>query len=138
MTRSGVKQFSWHFVQMVVAMTVGMAVLAAKWPPVFAKLGWPDALQRPEVAVLVVATDMAIGMALWMWWKRHGWASIAEMTLAMYVPFVALFPGLWLGILSGDALMIGGHVLMVPAMLAAMWWRRDEYARPHVGRRLSH
>jgi hypothetical protein len=30
-------------------------------------------------------------------------------------------------VLSADGLMMGGHVLMFPAMLAAMLWRRGDY-----------
>jgi hypothetical protein len=39
----------------------------------------------------------------------------------------------WAGALSGDALLIGGHVLMLPAMVVAMPVREDECTRPiHV------
>jgi flagellar biosynthetic protein FliP len=45
----------------------------------------------------------------------------AEMVVAMFVPY-------WLGALSGHGLMMLGHILMFPAMLAAMLWRRPS---PH-------
>jgi flagellar biosynthetic protein FliP len=77
--------------------------------------------------VLVMATNMSLGMALWMRIRRHGWAGIAEMSAAMYVPFLVLLPFHWTGLLSGMALETAGHVLMVPAMLAAMLRRRHEY-----------
>jgi hypothetical protein len=53
------------------------------------------------------------------------------MTVAMYVPFVVLFPPPWLGVLSATGLMVPGHVLMLFAMAAVMLWRRDEYAGHH-------
>jgi hypothetical protein len=59
--------------------------------------------------------------------RRHGWAAIAEMAVAMYLPFVVLFPPLWLGVLSATGLMVLGHVLMLFAIAAAMLRRRDEY-----------
>ncbi len=54
-------------------------------------------------------------------------AAIAEMGLAMHLAFVVLFPLLWLDLLSGDGLMLAGHVLMLPAMVVAMLHRREEY-----------
>jgi uncharacterized membrane protein (DUF2068 family) len=66
-------------------------------------------------------------MGLWMRIRRHGWPSIVAMSAAMYVPFVVLLPFYWAGLVSESALMIAGHVLMVPAMLAAMLRRRHEY-----------
>jgi flagellar biosynthetic protein FliP len=74
---------------------------------------------------------MTLGMALWMKIRRHSWPRIAEMSAAMYLPFVVLLLPYWLGVISGDALMTAGHVLMLPAMLAAMLWRRSEYYHHH-------
>ena len=42
-----------------------------------------------------------------------------------------LFLPLWLGLLSGDGLMLAGHVLMLPAMAVAMLHRREEYVGAH-------
>jgi len=76
---------------------------------------------------LLMATWMSIGMAAWMAWRRHTWQSIAEMSLAMYLSLVVLFPAYWLGALSGGGVMVAGHVLMLPAMALAMLHRREEY-----------
>ena len=111
-----------HYLEMVVAMLAGMVVLG----PVHEYL-WPGLDDRTDVAVLVMATDMAIGMSAWMRFRRHSWPAIAEMSAAMYVPFALLLVPFWLGAVSGDVLMTGGHVLMLPAMALAMWWRVDEY-----------
>ncbi len=78
-----------------------------------------------------MATSMTAGMTAWMAWRRHSWPAIAEMGLAMYLAFVVLFPPLWLGLLSGDGLMLAGHVLMLPAMAVAMLHRREEYVGAH-------
>jgi hypothetical protein len=70
---------------------------------------------------------MTLGMALWMAVRRHRWVAIAEMGLAMYVPFVVLLPTFWAGWLSADAVFVLGHALMLPAMLLAMLRRPSEY-----------
>ena len=117
-------KFLGHFVEMVVAMVVGMAALGPLWT-----LVWPDLPSSPAAHTMVMATDMAIGMALWMRLRGHGWRGIAEMSAAMYVPFLLLLGPCALGMISGAALMLGGHVLMLPAMLLAMLRHRYEYAR---------
>jgi len=76
---------------------------------------------------LSMATDMAIGMGAWMAFRRHGWRHIAEMTAAMYLPFVILFPATLAGAMTSGAMMVAGHVLMLAAMLAVMLRRRDHY-----------
>ena len=108
-----------HYLQMLAAMIVGMLVLE----PVSMLLGDVGI----EVHTLLMATWMSVGMTAWMAWKRHGWPSIVEMSLAMYLSFVVLFPAYWLGALSGMAVMIVGHALMLPAMALAMLHRREEY-----------
>jgi hypothetical protein len=120
------RHFVRHFVEMVAAMAVGMVGVGLAVKPL---LGLSDVFQRADLSVLVMATNMAIGMSVWMRYRRHSWASIAEMDAAMYVPFAVLLVPFWAGLLPGGMLMIGGHVLMLPAMVAVMWRRREEYVR---------
>ncbi len=54
-----------------------------------------------------------------------------EMGAAMYLPFVVLFAPFWTGMISGSALFVIGHVLMLPAMVLAMLLRRSEYTQHH-------
>lgn len=115
-------RFTRHFLEMAAAMVVGMVVLEPVWSFV-----WPGLSDVVTAHVLVMATNMSLGMALWMRIRRHGWAGIAAMSAAMYVPFLVLLPFHWTGLLSGMALMTAGHVLMVPVMLVAMLRRRHEY-----------
>ena len=112
-----------HFVEMVVAMVVGMVVLGGA----LSSVHLPPVFDRPDVGALVMATNMTIGMSAWMLVRRHGWASVAEMAAAMYLPFVALLVPYWAGVLPGGAVMMLGHALMLPAMLVAMFRRRAEY-----------
>jgi hypothetical protein len=119
-----------HFLEMVVAMVVGMVVLG---PLVNMVLPTSGLFHRADVGSLVMATNMTIGMSLCMAYRKHTWASIVEMGAAMYIPFVALFIPYWAGLLTGHALMAAGHVLMLPLMAVAMLRRRDEYTRHHHG-----
>lgn len=114
------RRFVVHYLQMLAAMVVGMVVLM----PLSMLVGDADV----EMRLLLMATSMSVGMAAWMAWKRHTGRAIAEMCLAMYLSFVVLFPAYWLGALSGGAVMVLGHVLMLPAMALAMLYRREEYA----------
>jgi hypothetical protein len=50
------------------------------------------------------------------------------MAVAMYAPFLVLFPPLWLGVLSVSGLMVLGHVLMLLAIAVVMLRRRDQYS----------
>jgi hypothetical protein len=115
-------RFAGHFVEMVIAMIVGMVALGPLWT-------WaaPGLLGRPATMALIMATDMTIGMALWMRIRRHPWPRIAEMSAAMYLPFAVVLVPFWFGVLSGGAVMVAGHILMLPSMLAAMLWRRHDY-----------
>jgi hypothetical protein len=116
-----------HYLEMVVAMLVGMVALGALWRVVVPGLAGDGAAH-----VLVMAVDMTIGMAAWMLVRRHGWPAIAEMSAAMIAPFVVLLVPYWFGAISISVVSGFGHVLMLVAMLLAMLRRRDEYTRAHA------
>ena len=118
-TARSLARFVGHYVEMVAAMIVGMIALGPVWPD-----SW---VARPDAHAVVMAVDMTVAMALWMRIRGHSWPGTVEMSAAMVLPFAVLLVPYWLGVLSGSALMIGGHVLMFPLMLAAMLWRRAEY-----------
>jgi len=111
-----------HYLEMVVAMVVGMMVLGPVWD-----LVWPGLSTHTAVEVLVMATDMALGMGAWMRFRRHSWGAIGAMSAAMYLPFAVLLVPFWAGAISDGTLMTAGHVLMLPAMAVAMLYRRTEY-----------
>ena len=111
-----------HFLEMVVAMLIGMVVLG-----LLQQLVWPSLNFYSAVGVLVMATDMAIGMGAWMRVRGHSWRGIAEMSASMYGPFIALLVPYWTGAVSGAELMAWGHLLMFPAMALVMYLRPAEY-----------
>jgi hypothetical protein len=112
-----------HYLEMVVAMLVGMFVLGP-----LEGLVWPALTARPDVGVLVMATNMSIGMAAWMRFRGHSWRGIAEMSASMYLPFVVLLVPFWAGTIGEHTMMTWGHLLMLPAMALVMLLRPSEYA----------
>jgi flagellar biosynthetic protein FliP len=67
------RRFWRHFLEMLIAMVVGVVALGPLWP---------DLQGGSELHVLVMATNMTIGMAVWMAVRRHGgW--LPAMILAM-------------------------------------------------------
>ena len=119
-----------HYVEMLVAMAIGMVALYPAWS---LASGRSDAtwLASTEVEALAMATAMAVPMAAWMAVRGHRIAATAEMCLAMYVGFVALFPFLWWGVLGRSAFMGLAHVAMLLLMALVMVRRPNEYAHRH-------
>ena len=121
-------KFARHFIEMVAAMAVGMLVLHPVWMVVLDALGAAGLMHNPYTGALIMATNMTAAMSAWMKVRGHRWRPIAEMGAAMYVPFLVLFAPLALGLIDAGALMLWGHLLMLPAMAVAMLLRPHEYA----------
>ena len=121
------RRFLRHYVEMIIAMVVGMIALGALESTLLGPLGWAEVRAVPELGALIMATNMTLPMVGWMWLRGHSRGALAEMAAAMYAPFVACFPLVWFGALSATGLMIVGHVVMVPAMTVAMLCRLNEY-----------
>ncbi|WP_200304709.1 hypothetical protein [Streptomyces adelaidensis] len=120
--------FARHYLEMVVAMVVGMLVLGTVTDIAltladveFSRAG------HPELALLEMAFDMSVGMTVWMRLRGHAWPDVLAMCGAMFAPAVALFPLLWLDVIAADSLMVLEHVLMLPLMFVVMLRHRDEY-----------
>ena len=126
--RLSARKFTLHFLEMVVAMAVGMVALHPVWTLVLDATGTTGLMHDPYTGSLIMATDMTVAMSAWMRFRGHRWRPIAEMGAAMYLPFLVLFVPLALGLIGEGALMLWGHVLMLPAMAAAMLLRPHEYA----------
>lgn len=122
----GTRRLLWHLAEMALAMVAGMVLLGPLWEMAGTALGVAGALARPEVAALVMATNMTVGMTVWMRYRAHHWRGVGEMAAAMYVPFLLLLVPFWAGLLDGDAVLLGGHLLMVPAMVLVVLRHRHE------------
>ena len=120
-----------HYVEMVVAMFVGMAVLAlpARWATDAAGLD-----ESPALMFLRMATTMTVPMVGWMLHRGHGWRANAEMSASMFVPTFAVIGLLWADVLTHIGLLMTiEHVAMLAAMAGVMLMRPAEYARHHGG-----
>lgn len=124
------RRFVLHYLQMLVAMVVGMAVLYPIWALLTGALAAPW-LRSTVIETLVMATTMSVGMGAWMWFLGHRWLHVLEMSAAMYAAFAVLYPLLWLSFLEPGDVVVVGHLLMLPAMLVAMLARLDVYAAAH-------
>ena len=123
------KKFALHFAEMAVAMAVGMVVLHPVWVVVLDTVGAAGLMHNPYTGSLIMATNMTVGMSAWMRIRGHRWRPIVEMGAAMFMPFLVLFVPLGLDLIDSGALMLWGHLLMLPAMAMAILPRPEEYAR---------
>lgn len=126
---SKVARFLWHFLEMLLAMGVGMAVFHLLVKQIPASSGLVAVADKDTVLHKVVMDFfMTVPMLAWMILRGHGWRHSLEMGVAMLAP-IALINLLcslglveyvpWLTEASGPAMFLG--------MLAAMLYRRDHY-----------
>ena len=114
-----VRQFVRHYVEMVIAMLLGMAVL---WIPAGWALG-PQA-DDPAPMLLGMAVTMTVPMVGWMRYRGHGWRVCNEMSATMFMPTFAAVALLWGGLVEDiGALMAIEHTAMFTGMA-----RRDAAA----------
>ena len=83
------RNFIRHYVEMVIAMLAGMAVLGMP----LAALG----TDSTELELLGMAFSMTVPMVAWMRYRGHGWAPAADMTASMFLPSFAAIALLWTG-----------------------------------------
>lgn len=131
------RHFIRHYLEMVVAMLLGMVVLGLPAEAGLRAMGTStSALEAdaPEVVLLGMAVIMTVPMVAWMRYRGHTWRPSLEMAASMFVPTFAVMAVMW-GALVEDfgTLLTLEHVAMLPSMLVAMLLRRDEYASAHGG-----
>ena len=124
-----VARFAWHFVQMFIAMMVGMLPFGL----VLGLLGIRNLSKtQPELFALLMAISMVLPMAAWMRFRMgHGWPRTTEMSLAMIAPTVVIVPLCLAGVLPHSAAVGPSMSLMTVAMLADMGYRWRDYAQHH-------
>lgn len=119
------KQFARHYVEMVLVMFAGMALL---WLPA-------DLLVNTEPTGAMLATmavTMTAPMIPWMRWRGHDWQPTLEMAASMVIPTLAMLALLAANIVTDAGVLLGvEHVAMLGGMLVAMLARRDEYSHHH-------
>lgn len=114
-------------------MIAGMLVLGGSLTLLATALGaGPAELGRdaPAAVLLGMGFSMTAPMVWWMRRRGHSGAANREMAGAMIVPTLGAVTLLGIGAIGDlDALLGIQHVAMLPAMLAVMLLRREEYSR---------
>ena len=122
----GAKRFAWHYLEMVVAMLLGMAL--GELSNLLVDL--PD---RPAIELAEMSIWMTAPMVAWMRFRGHGWQLCNEMAAAMLIPGAIALVLLGAGVVTDvHLLLMFQHMAMFPAMLVAMLLRRDEYTHHHA------
>jgi hypothetical protein len=124
-------RLGWHFVQMFIAMSVGMGAFGAG----MGLLGYGNLGKGlPELYTVLMALSMVIPMVAWMRLRMgHGWSLTMEMSAAMIVPTGVLVVICSVGILPHAAALAWSMPLMLMAMLGDMGYRWREYAQHQHG-----
>jgi flagellar biosynthetic protein FliP len=113
---------------MVVAMAVAMMVLEPLRGALMPDGRVPAVVAGPEALSLVMATEMSAGMWVWMRLRGQPLRETLQMCAAMYASLVVLFPFLWVGLVSGETLLIVGHLIMLATMWVLVSRHRSRYA----------
>ena len=126
------RHFIRHYIEMLVAMVLGMVVLGVPLVGALGAIGISRAelqAEAPALVLLGMAVTMTLPMVAWMRHRGHGWAASNEMAASMFIPTFAVIGLLGAGVMTDfGALMTVEHVAMLPAMLVAMLLRREEYS----------
>jgi hypothetical protein len=126
------RHFVRHYVEMVVAMFLGMAVLGMPAEAGLHAMGTSTSelqTDAPAVVLLGMAFIMTVPMVGWMAYRGHGRRPNMEMAASMFLATFAVIALLWGGLVEDFmTLMTVEHVVMLPSMLVAMLLRRGEYS----------
>jgi hypothetical protein len=126
-----IRHFTRHYIEMVVAMFLGMVVLGMPAEAALRAIGSGSSELRadaPALALLGMAVVMTVPMVAWMRHRGHGWTPCVEMSASMFLPTFAIVALLGAGIVTDfGTLMMLEHGVMLPSMLVAMLLRREEY-----------
>ena len=135
-------RFLRHLLEMVVVMMLGMCVLGAAWGAfhelVFGSAfadAWRDYVGS---AAFAMAFNMTVPMVLWMRYRGHSWERGGEMATAMNLPLLPLLLLYSLDLIPAKAVLGLQMMLMIPAMVLTMLYRKDEYSAPHQTARHPH
>ena len=129
------RHFARHYLEMVVVMFLGMAVLwlPAGWGLESVGSSWADLQdEAPAAMLLLMAATMTVPMAAWMRLRGHGWRPTNEMSASMIVPTLAVIALHGVGLITDVGTMLAvEHVAMLAGMFAVMLLRPEEYSQHH-------
>jgi hypothetical protein len=134
--RPSTRHFVRHYVEMVVAMFLGMAVLGipAGWALGAVGSSWSELnTDAPAVMLLGMAATMTAPMVGWMRYRGHGWRANTEMSASMLIPTFAAIALLEASVVDDiDVVLVAEHVAMLLGMLGVMLLRPAEYTHHHA------
>ena len=124
-----VGRFVLHFLEMTLAMMVGMPILFMLRNLIPASSSYVAAFKSGTILYdLTMAVFMTVPMLVWMIVRRHGWRHSAEMGFAMFAPVAVVIV---LRLLGADAylpwLSKASHLGMFLGMMIAMLYRREHF-----------
>jgi hypothetical protein len=124
-----VGRFTLHFLEMMLAMMVGMPILFSLRNLIPASSVYTAIYVRgTNLYDLARIVFMVVPMVAWMIVRGHGWRHSAEMAFAMSAPLAAVIALRLLGVgASQEWLIQAGYLGMFLGMLFAMLYRRDHY-----------
>jgi hypothetical protein len=126
------RRFVRHYVEMVVAMFLGMVVLGAPAMLALGAAGVSSAeleADAPALMLLGMGVTMTVPMVGWMRCRGHGWGPSNEMAASMLIPTAGVIALLGARLVEDIGTLLAiEHAVMLPAMLVAMLLRREEYA----------
>jgi hypothetical protein len=129
---SSTRHFVRHYLEMVVAMFLGMAVLGTPAIAALDAAGVTSSELRneaPALLLLGMGITMTVPMVAWMRYRGHDWPASTEMAASMLTPTVGVIALLGAGLVDdAGTLLLLEHVVMLPSMLVAMLLRRGEYS----------
>jgi hypothetical protein len=136
------RRFVRHFLEMLLVMMLGMCVLGGAFGALHVLLfgsgfaaAWRD---HVGLAAFAMAFNMTVPMVLWMRYRGHSWERGGEMAAAMNLPVLPLLALYAAGVIPAPGVLGGQMMLMIPAMLGAMLYRKEEYSALHAVHRGRH
>jgi hypothetical protein len=121
-----------HYLEMLVAMFLGMLVLGEPAMLALGAAGVSSAeltADAPALMLLGMGVTMTVPMVAWMRYRGHGWGPSNEMAASMLIPTAGVIGLLGAGLVEDIGTLLAiEHIVMLPAMLIAMLLRRDEYS----------
>lgn len=124
-----VGRFALHFAEMCAVMCLGAFALSVLFFGAASRLGYTDMFERyPELSVLVLAINLSLPMAVWMWFRGMDWRPTLEMSGSTMLVGLFLIVAYRLDLIAASNPLNVQTSLACPLMLAVMLTRFRRYS----------